>query len=142
MKELSNYINEKLDINKVNLNDKFPIDGSLEEIKTYLLSKKFSMLSGYVNTWSDVLNEFEKVKGNCWMCNDNNGSIDDDGITWSIKIGNSNKIFSKNNPLFIFNKGSQQRKDDYIIWTEDSTKKILFLDKEKWLNLLNKRFKI
>lgn len=132
---------EKLDINKVSLNDKFPIDGSLDEIKTFLLRNQFSMLSGHVDSWADVLNEFKKVKGNSWMCQQSDDLNDNDGFIWSIKIGNSDRPFSKNNPLFTFNKGSKQRKDNYIIWTEDSNKKIRFLDKEEWLKLLNKQFK-
>lgn len=44
MRELSNYINEKLDINKVRLNNSapFPIDGKVEEVEQFLIANGFS----------------------------------------------------------------------------------------------------
>ena len=36
MKELTTYINEKLDLNKVNLHDKFPIDEDSKKIIEFL----------------------------------------------------------------------------------------------------------
>jgi hypothetical protein len=45
MKELSNYINEKLDINKVNLNNiKFPINGTSSEIIEFLEKNGFEKI--------------------------------------------------------------------------------------------------
>lgn len=63
MRELTTYINEKLDINKVNIKNKnfgkkFPIDGGMDEIKRYLLKNGFKEVNdrGNFDTYVGNLN--------------------------------------------------------------------------------------
>lgn len=68
MKELTDYIIEKLDISNVNLNSEFPIDASFNEMIDFLKSYGFEELKSLNTGWYGVILVFNKHnKGKYYM---------------------------------------------------------------------------
>lgn len=125
MKELSNYIYEKLDINKVKLNDKFPTDRTLNDIIEFLKEEGFKQVEyDYVKT------VFNRANTKCFM-------IDDASIRFA---DTSKEDISKDNPVFYI--GFYNKIVDYSVFYCDNglITDIVENDKKEFLIELNKRF--
>lgn len=69
MKNLIDVI-EKLDINKVNLGDKFPINGKLHEIVEFLNNNGFELADTLfvgVKKWKEIVDALDKKEGWCYV---------------------------------------------------------------------------
>ena len=129
MKELSTYITEKLDINKVALNDiNFPIDSSIEDICEYLKSQGFIEIPD-TGIKSELYSVMNKKKGKVFV------KVKD----WFIRFADtSNHDIDKNHPVYaIF-----YDKRYYIEWINSINKDDFSLvPKEEFLKLLNDKFR-
>jgi len=98
MKELTSYITEKLDINKVNLRDMdFPIDGSITDMAEFLKNYKFEeVLDSYdYESVNDIFPILNNCKNKCYM-------TDIDTYHWIRICDTSRGKISKSNPcIFI-----------------------------------------
>ena len=107
MKELSNYINEKLDINKVNLNSDFPVDGSFDDILAFLVKNKYIKLTDNRN-YRNIFSAFDITAKKSFVSEyykDNN---------WNIWFGDTSKgLLSKDNPLFLIQNDSKSGRNFY-----------------------------
>jgi hypothetical protein len=129
LKELTDYITEKLDINKVKLNDKFPIDGSFGDIIKFLESHGFIEVPN--DNKSKLYPEMNKKKGKVFAkCTGYNSGY----IRF---VDTSNHNIDKDHPVYsIF--GNEKY---YIEW-DINNKFFDYTDvtKEEFLKLLNKKF--
>ena len=82
MKELTAYITEKLDIDKINLNDKFPLGGNEKEVTEFLLDNGFEKFEGVM---------FDDVKMRGFTILKNN---------WVEFADTSQEKITDNNPIF------------------------------------------
>lgn len=126
MKELKDILLEKLSIDDINLNEEFPIDGTLEEIIDFLKSKGFKEIETGDNQINEILNKkrnkcFTLFSGRIWFADTSKGDI------------------SKKNPLFYIDTYNSHllvyyidKYRDKIYITED--------DESEFLEELNKRF--
>ncbi len=99
MKELSNYINEKLDINKVNL-DEFPSDKDIDTMVNFLKSYNFTEIDYCYDDFVDIFNK-RNIKGfivdidkgledyNLWFGNTTINNIGKQNPFFHINIDNS-----------------------------------------------------
>lgn len=69
MKELTNYINEKLDINKVNLPSKeFPMDGDMDEVVDFLADHDFIQIKYHrTEFYYQYKKDFNNLRTKCFM---------------------------------------------------------------------------
>lgn len=96
MRELSNYITEKLDINKVNLFDKFPIDKPIKLIAKYLESNKFEKIvdnDDKFNSFDDFCEELNKMHYKAFIINTKND--------WIRFADTSMEEVGERNPMFV-----------------------------------------
>ena len=128
MKELSNYIIEKLDINKVKLYDKFPIDGSFEDIDTFLKANNFK----YTNFWSNnVFDAINKESDKVFY-----GQKETDDCFRFLIADTSKAKISDSNPLFIIR---HKYGDDEICYFYGDNLYTRY-SKKDFLKALNKKF--
>lgn len=127
MKNLKDSILEKLDINKVNLNNRFPIDGTLEDIAKFLEEEGFQQVEyGYVKT------AFNEPKAKCFMI-----------FTTTIRFADTSKEeVSKDNPIFYID--FEDKKDYSVFYCGKGSSglitDIVVNNKKEFLRELNKRF--
>jgi len=126
MKDLYS-IYEKLDINKVSLDDKFPIDGTLEDIAEFLEEEGFQQIEyGYVKT------AFNELKAKCFMRD-----------TTSIRFADtSRREVSKDNPIFYIHLGNRKEYSVFYCGSDNDglIADIVENDKKEFLKELNKVF--
>lgn len=123
MKELTTYIAEKLDINKVNLN-MFPIDGTLEEIISFILANGFVQYKGKIYT--QIIKKFNELGSKCCV-------IENDIIWWA---DTSKDEISEDNPIFLFDDDGHE-----FCCIVDDSPTAKELSREDFLKRVNKRFK-
>ena len=138
MKNLIDII-EKLKVDDIKLNIDFPIDASYDEQLEYLKKHKFKIVTlpkdiNYMRELVDFLND-EK----CKICCINDLSDSDDDVIPVIRMADTSKhAISKDNPMFMIYK--ENGKMNYIIvYTGYLSDHVM---PEKWLNELNKYFKL
>lgn len=133
MKELSNYITEKLDINKVNLApSEFPIKDSIESIASYLESLKFKRIKMKKDSieFNDYANAFYKQHGKSFIINTKNN--------WIRFANTSVEKIGKNNPIFVIKGNSFPRTlaiETYIFWEN-------YLSEEDFLEKIEETFNV
>lgn len=99
MKELTNYINEKLDINKVNLPSKeFPMDGDMDEVVDFLADHDFIQIKYHrTEFYYQYKKDFNNLRTKCFMVQSRKmGEITDIvffGDTSKEDISKDNKLF-------------------------------------------------
>lgn len=129
MKELTSYITEKLDINKVALNSDFPIKGTINDVIVFLEKCGFKNLGIRPPTAEQIFQEFEESTGKVFMY--------DTDANWIRFADNKDGKISKKNPIYtiFFNQDiytTQTSAYGYGYTKRDS--------KEVFGKLLNKRF--
>lgn len=100
MKELINYINEKLDINKVSLPSKeFPMDGNMDEIVDFLADHDFAQIKYHrTEFYYQYKKDFNNLRTKCFMVQ----SRKKGEITDIVFFGDTSKEdISKDNKLFM-----------------------------------------
>lgn len=121
MKKLSNYINEKLDINNVNLRRiDFPLDKSVEEVANFLIINGFqeiehSVLSGGLEK------KFNNANGKAFIRQE-----ETTGRPWIRFADTSNEKISTKNPMFFYSpRGKEYGKDYPMSYTQITNKEFL-----------------
>jgi len=112
MKELSNYINEKLDLDKMNLNDKFPLHGNTKEVIEFLKDNGFKELDdNKIKDFGEYFHEMNKMSAKVYAFTPDDGdSID------SIKFADTTKTeIGNNNPLFHIIYNTESKRFNYQI---------------------------
>ena len=127
MKELSNYINEKLDINKINLHDKFPIGKGSQETIEFLKDNRFEEIDdSIIDDWCDYFDVMNKKSTKVYAFSPATKSDNLDSLkfadTSKAKIGEENPIFHIMHDLKT-KKFRYQLCYDYMKW-DDVSKKI------------------
>lgn len=129
MKELTVYITEKLDINKVNLND-FPIDGSFDDILAFLIKNKYIEFRGIHRNMFSAFNIASKKAFVSDYYKDTN---------WNIWFGDTSKgLLSEDNPLFLIQTEPNSERKFYYSPDNLTNPRT----KEDFLKALNKYLKI
>lgn len=99
MKELTNYINEKLDINKVSLPSKeFPMDADMDEVVDFLADHDFIQIKYHrTEFYYQYKKDFNNLRTKCFMVQSRKmGEITDIvffGDTSREDISKDNKLF-------------------------------------------------
>ncbi len=132
MKELTRYISEKLDINKINL-DSFPIDGTLDDIIKFLENQGyfgFSWLSETPSGWSKAFNYYKRKSffskpEDIW------------GIAYLKFADTTNKNIGKENSIYEI-----RFDDDNKIFGTMYNRQSIPISKEEFLERLNKQFNL
>ncbi len=95
MRSLLNYIIEKLDINKVNLLDldAFPYDGSIEDIKKFLIHCNFIKTNNGDGSANRRIRIFDNTHGLCYAIPD---TVAGEAISFA---NTSKKKISEDNPM-------------------------------------------
>lgn len=132
MKELSNYIYEKLDINKVSLDDRFPINGTLDDIIEFLEEQGyfgFSWLSETPGGWSKAFNYYKRKSffskpEDRW------------GYAYLKFADTTNKNIGKENPMYEIRFEGNNK-----IFGTMYGRRSIPVSKEEFLQRLNKQFK-
>ena len=123
MKNLKDTIYEKLKVDDISFN-KFPIDGTLEDIAEFLEEEGFQQVEyGYVKT------AFNGARAKCFMI-----------FTTTIRFADtSKKEVSKDNPIFYID---FEDKEDYSVFYcgNGLITDIVVNNKKEFLKELNKRF--
>ena len=128
MRTISRYILEKLDINNVHLNKKFPIDESIDDVVKFLRDNGFEEIpNSSQDDWKDVHRKFDKNRGKKVF------------EYWPpvevLRFADMITDISEENPIFSIN--SRKR-----LWLEEKLYDIRDKDvsKKEFLKLLNKVF--
>lgn len=128
MRELTTYINEKLDLNKVNLHDKFPIDEDSKKVIEFLKAQGFKELDdNKIHYWSKYFIEMDKMSAKVYSLT----PADDDNVD-SLKFANTTKArISDNNPLFLIMHDLTTKEFKYQLyytdWKYEDVSKEIFL---------------
>lgn len=130
MKELSNYITEKLDINKVNIDKHLEFPADSEPSKVFEWLEKYGFEFFFMNDDS-IDTQFDNKKILGYTANSSGSSI----YFWFADT--SKKKISKDNPVFSC-KIDGQDNDYYLFWR----KKYNHVQKEEFIEKLNKTFNI
>ena len=130
MKELTDYITEKLDINRVNLNDEFPINCSIKDICEYLRHLGFIEIpnDGKLKLFLAMNDVKDKVFAT---------SI---GVTSEfVRFADTSKhdIDEKHPSYAIFADGRH-----YKEWIGNTGAEYVLISKEKLLEMVKKQFKL
>lgn len=105
MKELTTYITEKLDINKVNLNSDFPIDSSFDDIVAFLVKNKYIKITSIDRYMFSAFNIASKKAFFSEYYKDSD---------WNIWFGDTSKgLLNKDNPLFLIQKEPNSERKFY-----------------------------
>lgn len=129
MKELTKYITEKLDINKVNLDDRdFPIDGTLDDMIEFLKSQGFIEIPD-TSIKSKLYSVMNKKKGKVFA----------NAKDWFIRFADTSKHYiDKEHPVYAIFYDERY----YIEWINSIKKDdYSLIPKEEFLKLLNTRFR-
>ena len=130
MKELSNYINEKLDINKVNLNGTFPInEENIAEMADFLKGAGFDDVN---IDGSNIVKKFNSEKKKCFHLNVQENLIE------LVFCDTENEKISDNNPIYAIRKLNINDLIRYIIYNGVNNPKSI--EKEEFLKMINKKF--
>ena len=127
MKELSNYINEKLDINNVRIAKKFPIKGSIKDVIEFLQDNGFTEMEHFRHP-SRTKIDFDDRRAKTYL------RSGEDSLYFA---DTSKKRISKENPIVFF--GGRTRNFAY----SDGETYHYFADNEvdKALELVNSIFR-
>ena len=131
MKELSNYINEKLDLNKVNLNpQRFDISRDFQKNIKFLKDNSFKKIENNFVDWKSVFDKMneESAKVYAFSPSDTTDTYD------SLKFANTSEMnISNNNPLFHILYNTESKRFEYQICYNskeyDKVSKKVFLEK-------------
>lgn len=131
MRELTKYITEKLDINKVNLvPNKFPINGTLEEIEKFLEANDFENFDDYdldMQYFSEYV-DFVNTEGKKLFLISTAGKF----VRF---IDTSQKDLGKDNPMFCIKTSAA---NPFTIEIDEFYQR--YLNKNDFLKALNKQF--
>ena len=126
MKNLKDTILEKLKIDDINLNDKFPIDGTIDDMIKFLEEKGFNDV---YHNGGGVVDMFNKYNSKCFYKKE--------GIFW---FGDTSKEkISKDNPIFYISISPKI----FDVYFRDNNKWIIDIvenNKKAFMEELNKRF--
>jgi hypothetical protein len=100
LKELSNYINEKLDINKVNLTSDFPIDKPISKICDYLSKIGFKQMPFSEDSFYAPGTSLEHM---IEYSNEKIFLTYKDNVREWVRFGDLSKPVTKENPVFFIN---------------------------------------
>ena len=129
-------IYEKLDINKVKLNDRFPIKGEFKDIIEFLESNGFEIMkdSPALNSFYDFLTLYKNTHGKIAIIDYNKEYRPDHWVRFA---DTSNREVSKNNPALHIYCGNTGFKI-YKIEINHYNEKVL--SEEEFLEQVNKQF--
>lgn len=132
MKELTNYINEKLDINKVNLApERFKISKDFQKTIKFLKDNSFKELDdNKIEDWGDYFIEMNKKSAKIYAFSPNDNTDAND----SLKFADTTKTeIGYNNPLFHILYDTEYENFEYqICYNSDEYKEVskkVFLEK-------------
>ena len=132
MKELTNYINEKLKVDDI-VPDKeeFPIDKDSKKIIEFLKAQGFKELDdNKIHDWSKYFIEMDKMSTKVYSLT----PADDDDNVDSLKFANTTKVrIGNNNPLFLIMHDLTTKEFKYQLcyshWGYEDVSKKVFLEK-------------
>lgn len=130
MRELSSYINEKLDINKVNLISTFPInEENIAEMANFLKEAGFDDINV---DGSNIVKKFNSERKKCFYLNIQENLIE------LVFCDTENEKISDSNPIYAIRKLNINDLIRYIIYNGVNNPKCI--EKEEFLKIINKKF--
>ena len=127
MKELTTYINEKLDLDKVNVMGDFPIEGTIDEMGEFLNKNRFKKIEKYEPGFA--FSQVSSQDTRCYLISDSH--------SW-IKFGDMSKHISKKNPIFCVVK---EHYEDRCFIEYGPNDYDYYDNKREFLELINKTLK-